>query len=637
MAKLGLLFPHEEMTQMAGKIIEEKNLRVVYIKTVQTVNAVQEAREAIEAGADILVCRGYQAMLIKRNTKIPVVEVRLHAQEIGLLLKKAKVMTKKECPRVGLIVFSNMLSDMSYMEELFDVKLMVRYIDRVEEGPRMLRELAGIGIDLVIGGEMVCEEAERMGYPTLIYRSSRESLLEAVQEAERIGYAMEAEKQSAAQFETVLDTSFNGIIKINNEGNITVINKLVENLIGKNLEEVAGLPVMEIFPDFDRKAIWDVLGGSRDSYTISVNLRQQAWILLVAPIQYDEHITGAILSLQKISESMRRSSAAKRDMYLNRFIARTTFKNIYTENEEMRAQIEMAEKYALSDRPVLIYSQEGTEYAQFAEAIHNNSIRRSGPFVSVNLCAVEPERQMELVFGNDRQGGDADGGRHAAAVRANQGTLFLMGLEQMNRQVQHQLLRMLVPDNTTRTDIQTIGELDVRVIGVSKVNLSWLVEQGSFSEKLYYVLQGLLLELPALKERTEDLLYYFKKFFRQYSKKYNKYLVSTQGALEKVKSFAWNGNILQLQVFCERLVLTADRRSIDEVYIQRTYDSLYPHIREQDGQKQVVVYHSPEADELNKLLEKHHGSRAQVAKELGISTTTLWRRMKKYGVEAKYS
>ena len=637
MAKLGVLFPHEEMTQMAGKIIEERNLKVVYIKTIQTVSAVQEAREAIEAGADILVCRGYQAMLIKRNTKIPVVEVRFHAQEIGLLLKKAKVMTKKECPRVGLVVFQNMLSDMTYMEELFDVKLIIRYIERAEEGPHMLRELAGIGIDLVIGGEVVCEEAERMGYPTLIYRSSRESVLEAIQEAERIGYAMEAEKQSAAQFETVLDTSFNGIIKINNEGNITVINKLVENLIGKNLEDVVGLPVMDIFPDFDRKAIWDVLGGRRDSYTISVNLRQQAWILLVAPIQYDEHITGAILSLQKISESMRRSSAAKRDMYLNRFIARTTFKNIHTENESMKIQIEMAEKYALSDRPVLIYSQEGTEYAQFAEAIHNNSNRRSGPFVSVNLYAVEPERQMELIFGDSRKSGDAETSRRAAAIRANQGTMFLRGIESMNRQVQHHLLRMLAPDNTTRTDIQAIEELDVRVIGVSKMNLRYLVEQGDFSEKLYYVLQGLMLDLPPLKERPEDLLYYFKKFFKQYSKKYNKYLVPTQGALEKIQNLVWSGNILQLQVFCERLVLAADRRSIDEVYIQKTYDSLYPHIREQGGQRQVVVYHSPEADELNELLEKHHGSRSLVAKELGISTTTLWRRMKKYGVEAKYS
>lgn len=636
MAKIGLLFPYEEMTEIARELVEEQNLNVVCLKTVQTIDAVQEAREAIEAGADIIVCRGYQAILIKRYTKVPVAEVRLHTQEIGLLLKKAKAMVRRERPRVGLVTFHNMLTDMSCMEELFDVDLMICYMKQIEEGPQLLRELAEQGMDLVIGGKVICEEAERMGYPTLLYKTSRESIAEALREADRIGYAMEAEKQSAAQFETVLDTSFSGIIKINAEGRITVINKLVENLIGKNLEEVAGLPVMEMFPDFERKAIWDVLEGRRDSYTISVNLRQQAWILLVAPIQYDDHITGAILSLQKISGSMKRSNEVKRDLYLNRFVAQTTFRSIYTENEKMKEQLELARKYALSEKPVLIYSREGTEYSRIGEAIHNNSNRRSGAFVSVNLYAVEPEKQMELLFGEGGRKKDESGSRPAVA-RADHGTLFLVGIERMTMPVQHRLIRMFAFEDVMRTDIQPMEELNVRVIAVSKANLRYRVAEGDFSERLYYILQGLTLEIPSLNQRQEDLRYYFEKFFREFSKKYNKYLVATQGAYERIRTLSWEGNLLQLYAFCERLVLAADHRSIDEVYIQKTFDSLYPHIREHGGERQVVVYHSPEADRIHELLEKHRGNRAQVAQELGISTTTLWRRMKKYGVEAKYT
>ncbi len=85
---------------------------------IQTTDALQEARQAAEAGADIIVARGYQAMLIKRGTKIPIVEMRLHAQEIGILLKKAKIIIRKEKPKAGLVVFQNMPGDMSHMEVL---------------------------------------------------------------------------------------------------------------------------------------------------------------------------------------------------------------------------------------------------------------------------------------------------------------------------------------------------------------------------------------------------------------------------------------------------------------------------------------------------------------------------------------
>ena len=95
--------------------------------------------------------------------------------------------------------------------------------------------------------------------------------------------------------------------------------------------------------------------------------------------------------------------------------------------------------------------------------------------------------------------------------------------------------------------------------------------------------------------------------------------------------------MLQVKTFCERLVLTAQKRSIDEVMIQKLYAQLYPHIEEICGEKKIVIYKSPEAEELGELLEKHHGNRGVVAKELGISTTTLWRRMKKYGIEANYN
>ncbi len=651
MAKIGLIFPYQDIMDIAQRILPDTDLDVAYQKVVETTEAVEAARDAVEAGADIIVARGYQAMLIMQYTNVPVVALRLHAQEIGMLLKKSREIVKKDRPRIGLVVFKNMLCDMSRMEELFSVELKIAQVNRTEEIMDSVHDILDQGVDLFIGGATVCDEANNLGYPALLYQSSDESVREALREADRMSYAMESEKRNEAQFETILDTTFNGIIKINADGCITVINKQVENLIGKNVEDVVGLPVGEVFPEFEEKMIRDILDGKSDSYTVSVNLRKQAWILLMAPIEYEGAITGAILSLQKLSEGIKRQTLTQRDMYLNGYTARHEFRDFHVENERMAQQLELAKKYALSDSPVLIYGETGTESMAVAESIHNNSSRKNGPFISVNLGAVSPENQVRVLFGErrdmqsereksadlDEENGSGEERMKAAAVRANHGTLFLQGIELLNTQAQDRLLQLLHGEVSPKIISTPVEALVVRVIVSTDISLRHLVDQGEYSRELFYLLQSLVVELPPLRERKEDLAFYSQQYFAEFSQKYNKYLVLTNGARNQILSQRWEGNLLQLKGFCERLVLTADKRSIDEVAVQKLYESLYPETRQIEGQEKTVVYQSREAEELNRLLERYHGNRQAVAKELGISTTTLWRRMKKYGVEAKFN
>ncbi len=637
MAKLGLIFPYQDIMDTAEKVLPETENDIVYKKVVKTTEAVEAARRAAEAGADIVICRGYQAVLIKQFTNIPIVELRLHAQEVGFLLKKAKEIIKTERPRIGLIVFKNMLCDTSGMDELFGVELKTADIIRTEEIIDAVREMADEGVDLFIGGASVCDIANDMGYPALLYNSSEESVREALREADRMAYAMEVEKNNEAQFETILDTTFNGIIKVNSEGNITTINHPVEDITGRSAEDVVGLPVCEVFPEFDETMIRNILEGKSESYTVSVNLRRQAWILLIAPIQYQDTITGAILSLQKLSENIRRKDDPRRGIYLGGYKADHEFRDFYTEDATMKEQLELAKRYALSDSPVLIYGETGTEYDALAEAIHNNSSRRNEPFIVVDLGAVAPEDQMRELFGEQMNSSEeGDNGREtqgAAVMRANHGTLFIKRIDCMTLPVQDQMLRIMHTDISPRTGPRGEDSLVVRVIAYTNARIGSLVKQGKFSPELFYQLQSLIVEIPSLNMRPKDLSACFDRFFSEFNKKYNRYLVYTKGAMERIRNLTWEGNLQQLRGFCERLILTADKRSVDEVAIQRLYDSLYPKVKTFNGDEKVVIYRSPEADEIEKLLEENHGNRKEVAARLGISTTTLWRRMKKYGVE----
>lgn len=119
-------------------------------------------------------------------------------------------------------------------------------------------------------------------------------------------------------------------------------------------------------------------------------------------------------------------------------------------------------------------------------------------------------------------------------------------------------------------------------------------------------------------------------------KKYNRRLKLTKEAIIRIRNLEWQGNELQLKRFTERLILGAAKRTIDEGTVQKLYDELYPRFEKSNETERLVVYKDPEAIRLREILDKYRGNRSEAAKELGISMTTLWRKMKKYGVEAKY-
>lgn len=636
MVKIGMLLPEADMVPMAEKVVKDMNVEIACLKAISSVDVVNEARLAVEAGAKIVIARGYQAKMIKQYTNIPLIEMKLHAQEIGLLLQKAKLMVKKEHPVIALIAFDNMLCDVSYMEELFGVTLKVAVMKRSEETPGILDKMEAYHPDLVIGGEITCNEAERRGYLTLFYRATEESIKEALESARAMAFATEIEKQNTAQFETVLDTFFNGIVKVNMDGNIIVVNKLVEKLIGKEKEDVVGCALAEVFPQIDMDLVGRILKGESENLSTSISLGNKAFMLLMAPIEYDELINGAIITLHQIADGARGAKRESNKMLLHGFSAKTDFGSIYTENISMKKVLEDAKTFALSESPILIYGQAGIEDYLIAEAVHNNSNRKAGPYVSINMRGMDKEHQMEELFRREPVESQRDMAGKGAMIKADHGTLFIKGMEHLTLRVQHQILRTMLSRAQMRTDAQPIDALDVRIIGSSKVNLKQMVQQGTFSEEFYYMLQGLTLKVPSLNQRVEDLRHYFDREIERYSEMYNRHLKITDGGYQKLAKLPWNGNTIQLKAFCERLVLSTEKRVIDEIVLQKLFEELYPEMKETKGESRMVIYRSPESIELSEILERCHGNRNLAAKELGISTTTLWRRMKKYGVEAKY-
>ena len=248
MAKIGILFPYKEIEDMARALVSEEKIEIEYMKTTNSTDVLSDARKAIEAGVDIIISRGYQAMVLKNYINIPIIEMKIQIQEIGMLIKKAKRMIPKENLKIAMICFSNMLNNMDRLGELLDVELKIVYISKLEEAIEEIRKLKETGVDLIIGGATTVSSANMLGLPGLQYVGTEDMIIEAVEEANRLQHALELENRSEAQLESILDTTFNGIIKINSEGTIIVVNRLVENLISMGAEDVIGKSVRDIFP-----------------------------------------------------------------------------------------------------------------------------------------------------------------------------------------------------------------------------------------------------------------------------------------------------------------------------------------------------------------------------------------------------
>ncbi len=634
MAKIGILLPEKSMAENARAIAAKEGYDVVYCKHISTADAINEARAACEAGAEILVARGYQARLIGSFIDIPLVTIQFTAQEIGLLIKKAKSLAKKKHPRIQIIAFENMLPDVSNMETLFDVKLGISLIEIAELSGNVIQSFSDPKPDVIIGGEIACRAAEQLGYLSLFYSATKESVAIALKNAHSLSDALERERQNAAQFETALDASFNGILRINTEGTILVINKIAENFLGVSLGDAVGSSIKSLLPQIDMDQVNLILSGESSNISTTIDIKKDSFFLLMQPIMYNDLPQGVILSFRKVENLVPTTDSSGRRSLLSGYQSEVTFRTLRSDSPAMQKVIEKARIYALSEQPIQIIENVGSEAIQLAKALHNSSKRKAGPFVSIDLRSIKPEDQQSALFGRS---GDEEGTDNGAFLKANHGTLFINRAELMTKLVQNLVIRTQLPWEVIHTDALPIDSLDVRIIVCTEQGLESLFNKKVYEPELYYMLSSLQLHIPPLKDRPEDLLKAFDEAIDDYNRQYNRFLTVTDKGRKEILNLPWPGNKIQLIRFCEHLILSARKKQIDEATVSLSYAELFPNIEDVDGRETLIIYDTPQAARIRELLKKNAGNRAATAKELGISTTTLWRYMKKYSVSPTFS
>lgn len=635
MSKIAILLPKEYMLEQARNVIREDELDIDILKVIKTSDSVYEARQAVEQGAEVVLARGVQAAFIRQYTNIPVAELTLTGQEIGLMIASAKrKVPDKKCPQIALIGFKNMFSDTTYADELFDIRLKFYDITAIEQAAEKVDLAIQEGADVLLGGDTVNALAAQKGIPAQFIDSTEESIRSAIGVAKKMILTAEAEKNFTAQFETVLDNSYNGILEIDENKEIMIVNRAGEELFHKKASQLEGTALEKVIPELEQRYIDDVLSGKRDSFMTSVYVAGVPMMLTAAPIQYENKIRGAIISLYRNASVRKNDADELHSYYLKGYVAHAHFSDIRITGKEMEYCVELSKMYALSKNPVLICGEDGTDKEKLAQCIHNNSSYKAGPFVAVNCSGMTEQMQVDRLFGNPDA--EDESMKKGALAIGDHGTIVISEIEKLSLLCQYRLYRAIRYDSLIQNDLERSQTLDNRIIAITGADLYQYVEQGRFRQDLYYLLNSLTVEIPPLRKRPQDIRAIVEDCRVRFTKRYARFPKIAEDAMEALAGFGWQGNEIQLEAFCERLFLTSPKKTITSDYVYFLLDTLYPVKEKISEDGTTVIYQHPEAARLTELLEKHQGNRSAVAKELGISTTTLWRRMKKYGVINKY-
>jgi len=302
--------------------------------------------------------------------------------------------------------------------------------------------------------------------------------------------------------------------------------------------------------------------------------------------------------------------------------------------EELRQQIGIA---APTNGRVLIHGENGAGKELVARAIHTQSARREGPFVEVN-CAAIPEELIESeLFGHERGAfTGAVSRRRGKFELADGGTLFLDEVGDMSVKTQAKVLRALEEQAFERVGGKDTLRVDVRVLAASNQNLPDLITQGRFREDLYYRLAVIPIEVPPLRQRTEDipqLVEYFIRLFSGENAKRPK-TISVE-ALAYFLSYDWPGNVRELRNMVERLVIMTPGDVIGPDALPPPLRPRDPEASVEDTQREKTLKEAREAFERAYILSElraHDWNMTRTAEKLGIERSHLYRKLKTYGI-----
>jgi PAS domain S-box-containing protein len=424
---------------------------------------------------------------------------------------------------------------------------------------------------------------------------------------------------------TIMDSISEGLLAVDEEGLVTHVNDTAASAIGCEKGEIIGRSLRQFIPARENKTLFDLL-KKKDCVTdyelnVFTNKKKVSCLHTSRPIRIEEKSVGAVLLFSRIERAkrlVRRMGGGE---------ARFCFSDMIGRDPNFLEVVEIAKKSAGSQSSILILGESGCGKDILAQAIHNASGQRRGLFVAVNCSSIPRELIASELFGyaDGAFTGASRGGKPGKFELADGGTLFLDEIGDMPFELQTSLLRVVETRTITRLGHNTSIPINVRIIAATNKDLYAEVLKKNFRRDLFYRLNVITIHMPPLRERKGDIPLFANHFLPHLSKTLCKNHVKRidPKVMTIFNNYHWPGNVRELQNVLERALNVCVEPAI-------SVDCLPPEFRNNNGSKfgKPVDYYEREL--IQKLMEKNNRNITKVAREIGLSRATLYRKMLKY-------
>ncbi len=605
------------------------------------------------SGIDAVVAAGSNGQFLRERLDLPVVLVKPDGFDLMRILSGAALRAR----RIALVTYGPPPTELLLFNERFSLQLEVRSYSNEQEAGECVESLAATGVDTVVAPGLVVDLARARGMEgVLLY--SQGAVREAMGAAIDIARVARQETDRREKLNTILAQLKDGVVAVDMEERIEAVNPAMEAFIGLPADQLLGRRLSAVQGELS-------LAHTLRTGTAEMEQVQQVGgrtsVVTRMPILEQGRRTGAVLVcqdpvvIQRLDRSLRTRHLPPSQH------AKYGLANLVGESKALRNVKRLALSCAQSTATVLIVGESGTGKELLAQGIHNASARRAQPFVAIN-CAAFPESLLESELFGYVEGaftGSSRGGKMGLFEAAHTGTIFLDEIGEMPLSLQTRLLRVLQEREVLRIGATVPTPVDLRVIAATHRNLSKQVAEGRFRQDLYYRLNILSLRLPPLRERHGDLPLLTRHLAEKIAMRLGAPRLADEvlvkAVVEAGRDYDWPGNIRELENLIERILVFREPAAQGGGITQEELRDIAPELFTQralsfegaDGGGQVAAEDSSvstpaalvEADlqaverrHLLKVLEQSGGNREEAARLLGVSRTTLWRRMRRLGV-----
>ena len=441
---------------------------------------------------------------------------------------------------------------------------------------------------------------------------------------------LELEKK---KLEILLNSMNKAVVSIDKEGNIDKYNVKFKEIFNMRDDNIDGENIFQLLDFIKKPSTNDLKKHKTGVFYYKENSRNLKGIYNVSEIAVKNKLKGYVIDFIENKDAIKNYNKINKDYKI-------TLDNIISESEIMEHTKQKALIASKSNSTVLITGESGTGKELFARAIHNHSDRVDNTFVTLN-CAAIPDNLLESeLFGYEEGAftGAKKGGKLGKFEIAHKGTIFLDEIGDMSLHLQGKLLRVLQERELDKIGGKSNILIDVRVIAATNKNLVELVEQGQFREDLYYRLNVIPITLPALRQRKNDIPLLIDYMIKEYAHKLNKDVIGIEDDAKKTLiDYSWPGNVRELQNVIEYSINMSDSSLLNLDIIPNNIKSKY-YDEKSNKYEEIRTLEDLEKEEISKALNKfkhYKKDKELVAKSLGISRATLYRKLEKYNLISK--